>query len=432
MKNFQKISFFFILLIIVMIANISMAYTMQIVKEKSSNGTLVDGQGSIEKKIKKINSDKGEITIQIDLQNLLKETEENSEVVLVLDNSGSMMSAVDDSNTQTRKKVVTEASKNLVNQLVESSNGVKIGITAFSESIDLTQSLTNDVTVLTNALTKYEMLSTGGTDIGSGVEKATQMFTPVCENKIIILFTDGVPSSCRGSSINPIVETKEYLEEVNKDSKIISIISGIFNESVTQIFGTEENPTTDKIYNIEDVDINEILQNTVFSDIMNQVEKPFQDITITDYFPKEILDNFDFIYEENPSFGIVSKEIDKDSRSIAWKIEKLKAGETASFSYKLKLKENVATSILDKTLDTNEKVVLKYTDYLKKEHTLEIDTPSVKLTKEKVDQNISKDNTISNSKIPEAGRWNMGLIIGISIVLFSVLFVCIIKNRDIK
>ena len=55
--------------------------------------------------------------------------------------------------------------------------------------------------------------------------------------------------------------------------------------------------------------------------------------------------------------------VNTENNSITWTIPELKSGETATVQYKLKLKQNFDSNIVDKILNTNEKVDLKYTDF---------------------------------------------------------------------
>ncbi|MBR1802761.1 MAG: hypothetical protein IJ777_02165, partial [Clostridia bacterium] len=79
-------------------------------------------------------------------------------------------------------------------------------------------------------------------------------------------------------------------------------------------------------------------------------------LKIYDYFPQEIIDNFDFEHVTTPNIGNVSSQIDLENKCIIWTIDKLEPGEVANLSYKLTLKHSINTDILSKILDTNTKV----------------------------------------------------------------------------
>ena len=95
----------------------------------------------------------------------------------------------------------------------------------------------------------------------------------------------------------------------------------------------------------------------------------------------EIVKNFDFSYVKEPNIGTISDKIDTTTNSITWTIPELKSGETAIVQYKLKLKTNYDTNIVNKVLDTNTKLDVTYTDSDNKTDTKSTDiTPQVKLT----------------------------------------------------
>ena len=81
-----------------------------------------------------------------------------------------------------------------------------------------------------------------------------------------------------------------------------------------------------------------------------------------DYFPQEIIDNFEFAYVSEANIGEISAEVDKTNNSIAWTIPELEYGKTATVQYTLSLKEDFDSSIVGKILDTNERVDISYTD----------------------------------------------------------------------
>ena len=111
------------------------------------------------------------------------------------------------------------------------------------------------------------------------------------------------------------------------------------------------------------------------------VEKSLKDITIVDYFPEEIIKNFDFAYVSNPNFGTISTKVDTSNNSITWTIPELENGQTATVQYKLKLKQNFDSAIVGKILNTNQKVDISYTDTsdVKHQETSDI-SPKLKLT----------------------------------------------------
>lgn len=141
-----------------------------------------------------------------------------------------------------------------------------------------------------------------------------------------------------------------------------------YKEVATDIFGTQMNPTAGPIYYVSDSDIADTITNSIFSSLTEEIEVTdtdgeeysLTDIVIKDYFPDYIINNFDFAYLTKPEKGEVSAEVDKQDNSITWTISKLDYGETATFTYRLKLKDSFDGDIIAKNLKTNKNVTINY------------------------------------------------------------------------
>ena len=153
-----------------------------------------------------------------------------------------------------------------------------------------------------------------------------------------------------------------------------------YGDIIEEIFGTEETPTVGKFYYVQDSEIEQTITEDIYNDLL-PIEKILTDITVTDYFPQEIIDNFEFAYVSEPNIGTISTEVNTENNSITWTISELQPGETATVQYTLKLKENFDSNIINKILDTNEKVDISYTDFNDEhvEDTSDV-TPKLKLT----------------------------------------------------
>ena len=82
---------------------------------------------------------------------------------------------------------------------------------------------------------------------------------------------------------------------------------------------------------------------------------------IIDYIPEEIANNFNISLTEE-SMGLAAT-ISENQRIITWNVEKLSPGETLTLKFDLVLKEKFDESIIDKVLNTNEKVDITYKDF---------------------------------------------------------------------
>lgn len=130
-----------------------------------------------------------------------------------------------------------------------------------------------------------------------------------------------------------------------------------YSEIIEEIFGTETAPTAGKFYYIQDNEIEQTITQDIYNDLI-PVGHTLTDITITDYFPQEIIDNFEFAYISEANIGNISAQVDPETNSITWTIPELEVGQTATVQYKLKLKKDFDSNIVNKILDTNEKLTL--------------------------------------------------------------------------
>ena len=252
----------------------------------------------------------------------------------------------------------------------------------------------------------------------------------------MIVLTDGVPNIALGYN-NPyysddvINTTKATLQKLDSDGiQMITMLTGITNESyvpsgvtksygeiINEIFGTEESPTVGKFYYVTDDQVEETITNDIYNSLL-PVSQSYKDIVIKDYFPKEIIDNFEFAYVSNANIGTISAEVDTTDNSITWTIPELKVGETATVQYTLKLKENYDSSIVNKLLDTNEKVDITYTDFNGEEQDDTSDvTPVLKLTE-------------PPAILPHAGSTT--ILIAVGVITIGLLIFSFIKLKTYK
>ena len=446
MKN--KI-FILLFLIFILIANLSFAsystVTMEVVEEPVC--TIEIGENSkFEKKLIKKDLTNKEVTLQLQVTNNEVAKKLTGEVMIVLDNSDSMNSTV--SENKTRKELIFESAKNLVSTLLKDNDSLKIGIVSFSSNPDVSKEatledafdvckLTDNATELTNAISNIQ---TNGarTDLDAGLNLATSYFSEDATNKYMIVLTDGVPNIALGYN-NPyysddvIAKTKKSLIDIsNNGIKLFTMLTGIddenyvpagveknFGQIIKEIFGTQETPTAGNFYYISDDKIEETITNTIYNDLL-PVSKTFTDFTIVDYFPKEIIDNFEFAYVTEANIGNISAEVNKTNNSITWTIPELKERETATVQYKLKLKENFDTNIIDKILDTNEKVDISYKDPDGNDNDKTSDvTPKLKLTEpEKLP-----------TELPKAGKF---IFISLFLITLCLLLFTFIRYQRLK
>ena len=416
----KKTIFLTVFLILILITNISFAsystVTMSVVEEPVC--TINIGENSkFEKKLIAKDLNNKEVTLQLQVTNEEISNKPTGEIVLVIDNSNSMNQST--SSGELRGNIIRNSAKSLITELLKDNSNLKVGAVSFSTTTEknsdgyyvlgtendstLLSNLSSDISVLTNAIDNiYYAPETVAsyTNLQAGLNRAKKIFSNEQNKKYIIVLTDGIPNVVLGRNEvkydnTTISNTKtEYESLVSSNISIITMLTGIsetqanipvsengltYNEYIQNIFGTTQDPNFGKFYYIND----EQIENTVTNDIYNSLvstDKTFKNLKIIDYFPKEIIDNFDFAYVSQANIGNISAEIDKSNNSITWTIPELAVGQTATVQYKLKLKENFSSEIVGKILNTNEKVDITYTDYNNSTETKTSDiTPKLKL-----------------------------------------------------
>lgn len=303
---------------------------------------------------------------------------------------------------------------------------------------------------------------------------AEKNFSSSCKNKVIVLLTDGVPnadvngnaSASDTSSANALKvqeTTKSTLLRLETQGiNIISMMTGMsaddgntdkngniytgsnFEENlkaIERIFGTPTNPTTGKYYLVKSADVSNIVENDIFKDVMEKVQNPINAVKVIDYFPQDILSNFEITILK-PNIGTVSDKIDKETKSIQWEIGTLKGNATATLQYKLKIKNMSKNSpIYNQEIATNDKIILNYKDTNEKDYSVtlssspkiklaEIQKPTTTTTQGATTLSKGKDPTVANKILPNTGGH---ILIISSIVLVMILIaIGIIQNHKYK
>ena len=331
------------------------------------------------------------------------------------------------------------------------NENLKVGVVSFStnedvskegtiEDANLVSDLSSNSEALISAISNIQYTGPR-TDLESGLSLASQYFTEDVNNKYIIVLTDGVPNVALNYdgiyySDDVIAKTKAQLQALDTAGyNVITMLTGIsdadsipatrpdektYGDIIEEIFGTEETPTVGKFYYVQDSEIEKTITEDIYNDLL-PIEKILTDITVTDYFPQEIIDNFEFAYVSEPNIGTISTEVNTENNSITWTISELQPGETATVQYTLKLKEDFDSNIINKILDTNEKVDISYTDF-NEEHVEDSSdvTPKLKLTEPPV-------------VLPKAGTPIMITLFVIAIGLLGYSFVKFNNiNRNMK
>ena len=424
----------------------------------------ITNKSIFEKKIVDYDLEKKELTIGLKVSNNAEvPLDKPTEIVLLIDNSGSMQENTIDSTSKTRMTAVTESANKLATSLLEYDT-VKISVVSFSfdptftagntfigseKDATLKTALTNVKDTVSSAISSIATDDTGYyTDIDAGLDLANKQFSGTCENEYIILLSDGCPNVYLGSTSlqyygETTVKTKETLKKISDSGiNIITMMTGVtdnieslqtnktYKALAEEVFGTSENPYVGTYYYITDDQIEKTVSETILNELVAPEQDILTDIDIYDYFPQEIVDNFTFEFVKQPTIGKVSEDIDLQNNMITWHIDKLSYGESCELSYKLTLKDNIDTSIIDEVLNTNTKIDITTKNVLdengnKKIITSDV-TPKVKVT-------LKQDTTVAEDKIPQTGT-TITSYIAITVLLIICLLAGfnLFKNREIK
>ena len=358
---------------------------MEVLKDQNLKINITDNSYFEQKLISKDLANK-ELTFELKITNNEPTPTLSGEIMLVIDTSNSMANYVDDYNS--RKDVVLNSAKTLVSSLLENNNDLKIGIVTFASNQDILYEGTikdanlistpnNDTQALINYLDNIEE-SGPRTNLQAGISLAKQQFSSNVTNKYIIILTDGVPNlsldfDYEYYSQAVIENTKNEIKKLKDENiKTFAMLTGIenedaypissdktFKEIIDEIFDSEY---LSSFYYIKDEDIEDTITQKIYDDLKPQ-EKVLKNISFTDTFSKEVVDNFIFNYDEKLNFGDISPEIDS-TNSIIWNISELSHGQTAIVRYTIKLKEYFNTDIIDKNININENGNLIYTDFM--------------------------------------------------------------------
>ena len=377
MKKKISIALFLLLVLISTTAFASTPVKMEIVENNICNIKLNENS-KFEKKIISSELDKKQVTLQLQINNDAINEIPEGELMLVIDSSNSMNTKITDNTT--RKDLVLNSAQKLVENLLSiNSSTLKIGVVTFSASQEqsemgtekdaqLVTTFTNDLKTLKTKISAIE--GTGAyTDLDAGLKLAQKTFTTEKNNKYIIVLTDGVPNMNVGNSDLVKIEALEKVISTTKETllslkniNVISLLTGIDDEKATVrtdgtnsytygqviegVFGTEEKPTIGKFYKINDKEIEKTITEEIYSDLV-PIAKTLKNITVVDYFPKEIVENFDMAYVQGTDTSKISASIDKETNSITWTIPELEAGKSLNVQYTLTLKNNFNEKIIN-------------------------------------------------------------------------------------
>lgn len=451
----KKVTLTVMLLLMMMSTNVFAAteVTMEIVEDNVCK-IVLNEDCFLEKKIVSSNLEKHQVTLQLKITNSSKVIIPTGELMLVIDSSQSMDEIVE--GDITRKDLVLNSATSLVKSLLQTNpTSLKIGVVTFSTSSEKNEDgflitgteadaqkvcgFTNDISVLTEKISAIE--GTGPfTNLDAGLQLAYNQFSPDAKNRYMLILTDGLPNLAVGYNdlvsyeglTDVINQTKSTLTSLS-NTNVITILTGVkkevgnlasngtdfytYGRVIESVFGTEECPTVGTFYNINDSEIEQTITDTVYHDLL-PIKSSLKNFSIVDYIPQYIADNFDVSL--NKDSVELSAVISADNKTVTWNIDELSPGESKILKIDLTLKDNFNEQIIDKVLNTNEKVDVIYKDFdgTDKSKTSYV-SPKIKLIAVRQPE-PPKDITIAPNPIPDAGisYWAVAFVILIGLALF--------------
>ncbi len=469
-------------------ATVSASKTTMEVVDRSVCEIKIKDLGDFTKELTKFDSNKKEVTLTLTIKNTAKSIKVTKpvELFLVLDNSKSMTETYEN---KIKNQYVIEAAKQLTNSLFEYFENIKIGVVGFSSELytnTYREGTLNDATLLLGLSDSKESVNSsisgysknGGprTNIEAGLSIAESNFSNSTESeKYIILISDGVPNlsldtahTMTYSGVNATNTRNKLKSLASKGYNIFSVLMGSDNSNIenpsapviestgkhmtygelaTEIFGTVSNPTVGKFYYIDYENLYKTINEDIYKNIAVSRDVSLKNIVIKDYFPREILENFNFEYDKSPNIGSVSAEVDPSDNSIVWKIDLLPEGEVATLSYNLTLKDEYNEEIVKKILPTNEKVDIDYESEEGKDKSSSDVSPAIRLLIEDTptptpepkpdpkpeptpepEPEPPKDNTIAEDPIPQTGIYSVLFTVS-TFLVGSIIFNILRFNR---
>ena len=392
--------------------------SLEVIEKSSESKDLDNGVGKVSKSIVDVDSEKGEVTIELKLENYKEKqgtvvANKEQEIFLVIDDSGSMDEIITGTD-KTRKETVNEAASKLVDSIFSKYSSVKMGVIKFGHYSEVISELTSDAETVKAAINKDEYVGIT-TNLEAGLMDAKDGFSDRDTKKIIIVLTDGVPTEHETEVDDDTLQKEgtKYADEDTYPAKmklkeldeagidIISMLTEIGESErgyAEYVFGTPEAPTYGTFYYVADSDIETVVSENILESVSKIIENDaIKDVNMVDYFPSDITDNFEFSYVGDPSAGTVTPTID-ENKTITWNMETLNPGETATLKYKLKLKDMNNSGLINKVIATNEKVVLKYKDTKDTEHTIVLDSSP------KIELKELEDDTVATTSLSQTGE----------------------------
>ena len=200
-------------------------------------------------------------------ETIIKKQKGASQVYLMIDCSNSMKK--ENENGISKLEIVKNSAKILAQKLLEDNSNIYIGVIGFGETAVNRQSLTNDITIIQNAISNVENIPLGttygvGTNIARAITEAENRFVNKnsdTSNRTVILLSDGAPTLY---GTTKVYEEDTYQEKVDKLASIANDTNAKLINSqnngvkIISLVPSTNNPLEEALINMTLVNVNDI------------------------------------------------------------------------------------------------------------------------------------------------------------------------------
>lgn len=275
------------------------------------NASKVEGSWKYTKSAKWIS--KGKARLNIKLETIEKKNADNTDVILVLDTSGSM---VKDKLTQLQSDV-----NNLINDTIPKGN--KISIITFNDTANIVTEFTDDSSLLEGSINS--LVATGETNYYQALVKVDEVLSSYLKEDnrdcVVLFLTDGLPTIETPSEVGEYKLLKDKYEYLN--------INGIQYELGDYVLDGIKN-VTDIQYIASTKTLNEFLYKASIA------PAGYDNLVLTDYIDTDYF-NLDDIGDITTSFGNASIK----NNQVIWNLNGFKTGLDAELTFDINLNDDL-------------------------------------------------------------------------------------------
>ena len=337
-RNIVGVTIGVIVLSLIMIIPFSLAAptpigSVEIKSEELDYDQKAPGSFKITKSAKWISKGKAQITFDVDT--VVKTANQYTDIIFVLDISGSM-------SGNKLNKVKTDATE-LVNSLLSNTNN-RAALITFETTSQIVSNLTNNKDELVNKINELQVAGcTNYYQALVNVDNILKNYQKENGREVIVLFlTDGYP--------NEDVPNEESQYRYLKEQYPYMIINGIQYEMGSDILDPIKR-ISDNQY-IADM---ETLNNVLFDASVAPIS--YDNFNITDYIDSKYFD-----ISSIDDITVSQGKADLNNNKIDWSIDNLRSGTNAKMTIEVNLKDEYLTFAMNKLITTRKDIYLKIMD----------------------------------------------------------------------